>query len=310
MTEVCPAFLADTPRAARKVHRHHQPQFCGTVPRSVAARRFCAVLAKHDWNRNRFIVALRQRNGQRLAVRSERRETFDALAMAVLAYCDYNPDNEYLFEVMCGVEQLARLTGQLHQGANQRKTYDPVLKALRDWERAGLIIILRGFDPETRQYKAMRIWVRPAFFDGMGISLAALRDTVTAFRRWLERKGLRETRHTLYARHVLRIANSNVAQLDNHHSLKLLLRTIRRAVVGEDVALLAEKARLVAAIQKKQQENPREAPPTAEGRYHRWRNTQPAAVYLPLERRLRQRYPGMSGEVWFQVLLDNLPGEV
>ncbi|RZF11026.1 hypothetical protein B7L32_22995 [Serratia marcescens] len=309
MTVASTPHSAGIPHTIRKIHRHHRPQFCGALPRHVAVRRFCAALAKHDWNRNRFIVAMRQQNGQRLAVRSERRETFDALAMAVLAYCDYNPDSEYLFEVMCGVEQLARLTGQLHQGRDQRKTYDPVLKALGDWERAGLIIILRGFDPDTRQHKAMRIWVRPAFFDGMGISISALRDTVTAFRRWLERKGLRESRHTLYARHVMRIANSNVAQLDKHQSLKRLLRKIRHAVVGDDASLLAEKRRLTAALSAKQADRIREPSLTAEIRYYRWRNTRPIAVYLPLEQNLRKTFPNIVGENWFQLLLDHLPME-
>ena len=44
-------------------------------------------------------------------MRSERRETFDVLALAMIAYADYNPESDALFEVMCSVVNLAELCG-------------------------------------------------------------------------------------------------------------------------------------------------------------------------------------------------------
>ncbi|HEC8326427.1 TPA: hypothetical protein RG501_RS21595, partial [Providencia rettgeri] len=124
-----------------KIHRHFAPRFLGQLPKLVPVRRFAAALKRHDWNRNPHIYQLRYSRKQRISVRSERRETFDALAMAMIAYADYNPESDALFEVMCSVEKLAELCGQLYRYDSGRKSYDPILHALRDWEQANLIII-------------------------------------------------------------------------------------------------------------------------------------------------------------------------
>lgn len=295
-----------------KIHRHYVPVFQGKLPAIAAVRRFSAALSRHDWNRNPHIYNLRCERNQRVSVRSERRETWYALALAMIANADYNPDSEALFEVMCPVETLAAQCGQLHQYESGRKSYDPVLHALHDWEAANLIIIHRDFDREAKQYKAMRIWLRPEFFAGLGFGLAALRDIVTRFRRWMERKGLREEYQKRYARHVLRLSRSNVASLDNRHALKNLLKKLRRLVTGDDEALEREKEHLEKALKEKKAQlkasSPQEeAPGEAWRLYERWKQINPVAVVRALEQRIKSQFPSLHGELLYQCYLANLP---
>ena len=301
-----------TPVNGHKIHRHYLPVFKGKLPAIAAVRRFSAALSRHDWNRNPHIYNLRCERNQRVSVRSERRETWYALALAMIANADYNPDSEALFEVMCPVETLAAQCGQLHQYENGRKSYDPVLHALHDWEAANLIIIHRDFDREAKQYKAMRIWLRPEFFAGLGFGLAALRDIVTRFRRWMERKGLREEYQKRYARHVLRLSRSNVASLDNRHTLKNLLKKLRRLVTGDDEALESEKKHLEKALKEKKTQlkasRPQDDTPGDAWRlYERWKQINPVAVVRALEQRIKSQFPALRGELLYQCYLDNLP---
>lgn len=299
-----------------KVHRHHLPAFCGHIPNMPAAKKFAAALAQHDWNRNPAIFDLRCERNQRISVRSERRQTYDALALAMVAHCDYNPDNEYLFEVMCSVEELARLTGQLHRCDSGRKTYDPVRLAFLDWEAAKLIVIHREFDSYSKQHKAMRIWVRPAFFETLGFNRAELRDIVTKFRRWMERHGQRETQRQRYQQHLLRIARSNVASMDNAHSLKKLLRKIKREVLPTDTVQQDEKQAVLSGIeaQLKQTEAVLAQRPSTTGSerpyfqlYTRWSTQQPRMVTLQLEMAVKQAEPSLSGEAYFRALVERIP---
>lgn len=297
----------------QKIHRHYVPVFKGKLPAIAAVRRFSAALARHDWNRNPHIYQLRCARNQRVSVRSERRETYNTLALAMIANADYNPDSDALFEVMCPVEILAAQCGQLHRYENGRKSYDPVLHALHDWEAANLIIIHRDFDREAKQYKAMRIWLRPEFFAGLGFDLASLRDIVTRFRRWMERRGLREEYQKRHARHVLRLSRSNVASLDNCHALKNLLKKLRRLVTGDDEALDREKRHLEKALkQKKSQLQASRSQDDAPGQtwrlYERWKQLNPVAVVRELELRIKSLYPTLRGELLYQCYLDNLPG--
>ena len=279
-----------------------------------AAKKFAAALEKHSWNRNKAIYELRCSRNQRISVRSERRETYDALAMAIVSYCDYSPDHEFLYEVMTSVEDLARLTGQFHQYNGGRKTYDPVLLALKDWEEAKLIIIHREFDHEVKQHKAMRIWIRPQFFETLGFSVAELRDIMTKFRRWMERKGLRETLQQRYQRHLLRVARSNVASLDNAHSLKKLLRKIKREVLPTEVAIEDEKRQVISDLEKQlsQTEAALNNSKSGEQRpyydaYTKWSAQQPVFITLPIESSVKKAYPQLKGEALYKLLIESIP---
>ncbi|MCU6377977.1 hypothetical protein [Morganella morganii] len=297
-----------------KVHRHFFPVFKGKLPKLPVVRRFASALEQHDWNRNPHIYQLRCDRNQRVSVRSERRETWYVLALAVIANTDYNPMSENVFEVMCSVEALAAQCGQLYQYENGRKSYDPVLHALHDWEAAKLIVIHRAFDCETKQYKAMRIWLRPEFFEGLGFDLEALRDIIRSFRRWMERNGLRENYKKRYARHVLRMNRSNVASLDNHHALKNLLKKLRRLVTGDDEALESEKKHLEKALKEKKAQlkasRPKnETPGEAWRLYERWKQINPVATVHALEKRIKSLFPALKGELLYQCYLDNLPDD-
>ncbi|HHR5914070.1 TPA: RepA family replication protein [Providencia alcalifaciens] len=295
-----------------KIHRHYAPKFLGSLPKLVPVRRFAAALKRHDWNRNPHIYQLRYARQQRISVRSERRETFDALALAMVAYADYNPESEALFEVMCSVEKLAELCGQLYRYDSGRKSYDPILHALRDWEQANLIIIDRDFDIEARQYKAMRIWIRPEFFHGLGFSKHELRDVVTRFSRWMEKHGLKESYQKRYAQHVLRLARANVASLDDKHKLRNLLNKLKTLVIGEDAALKQEKKHLAKALKEKKAlvqstrlpESPEHA---AWRRFEAWKATQPIAAVMAFERDMKALYPNAQGQTIYLYYLNHLP---
>ncbi len=245
-------YAADTESGdlSSKIHRHHTPTFSGTVPRCVAAKRFAAALKVHSWNRNRALVRQRQDSGRRISIRSERRQTLDALAMALIAYCDYSPESDYLFEVFASVEQLASVTGQRHLCDSGRVTYDPTLNALKQLADAQLIIVQHGHDPDTRQQKAMRIWLRPEFFQSIGFTLLEVRQMLRNFRKYMERTGYRETAKSRYAEHVMRIARSNVASIDDRHALKALLKKLKYLVLG-DAEKEAEKRHIEQATKQK-----------------------------------------------------------
>lgn len=297
---------------SRKIHRHYAPRFLGHLPQLVPVRRFAAALKRHDWNRNPHIYQLRYSRKQRISVRSERRETFDALAMAMIAYADYNPESDALFEVMCSVEKLAELCGQLYRYDSGRKSYDPILHALRDWEQANLIIIDRDFDIEAKQYKAMRIWIRPEFFHGLGFSKQELREVVTRFSCWMEKRGLKESYQKRYAQHVLRLARANVASLDNKHKLRNLLNKLKTLVIGEDEALKQEKKHLTKALKEKKAlvqsiRTPESPEHTAWRRFEAWRVTQPIAAVITFEREMKALYPSVQGQAIYLYYLNHLP---
>lgn len=300
------------PCSVGKIHRHYTPKFLGELPKLVPVRRFAAALKRHDWNRNPHIYQLRYSRKQRISVRSERRETFGALAMAMIVYADYNPESDALFEVMCSVEKLAELCGQLYRYDSGRKSYDPILHALRDWEQAKLIVIDRDFDIEAKQYKAMRIWIRPEFFHGLGFSPLELRGVVSSFSRWMEKKGLKESYQKRYAQHVLRLARANVASLDNKHKLRNLLNKLKTLVIGEDNALKQEKKHLAKALKEKkalaQSTRAPESPEHAAWRrFEAWRVTQPIAAVMAFEREMKALYPSIQGQAIYLYYLAHLP---
>ncbi|EMB8480644.1 hypothetical protein VAH18_003467 [Providencia rettgeri] len=300
------------PCSVGKIHRHYEPKFLGQLPKLVPVRRFAAALKCHDWNRNPHIYQLRYSRKQRISVRSERRETFNALAMAMIAYSDYSSESDALFEVMCSVEKLAKLCGQLYRYDNGRKSYDPIRHALRDWEQADLIVIDRDFDIEAKQYKPMRIWIRPEFFHGLGFSPLELREVVNSFSRWMEKKGLKESYKKRYAQHVLRLARAGVTSLDKKPKLRNLLKKLKTLVIGEDEALKQEKKHLAKALkEKKALAKSLEAPESAEHaawrRFEAWKVTQPIAVVMAFERQMKALYPSIQGQDIYLHYLEHLP---
>lgn len=219
-----------------KSHRNHTPKKRAGLIKFAIGKQLSATLDKHDWNRNQWLRELRIRQKKRLSIRSERRETLHALCYELINYADYCIDSDYLFEVMTNVETLAKNIRQLHIYPNGRRTYDPVLKALIMLEQAGLIIILREMDHETKQRKAMRIWLKPEFFYSLGYTQAKLRLLVKNLHKYRVKKGLLEKAKNLYKNHVLRLKYSNVSDISNKFALKNLLLKIKKDFLSEDIS--------------------------------------------------------------------------
>lgn len=293
-----------------KIHRRYIPSFDGKIPNIVAAKRICAAIAVHDWNRNQSIYELRCNDNMRISIRSERRETYNSLASAIFANCDYNPDSEYLFEVMCSVEELARLVNQLHIYDSGRKSYDPVLHALSDWEKAKLIIIDRDKDPETKQWKAMRIWITAAFFEEFGFTVLEVRKMLSDYGKWLVKNGVRESHKERYARHILRLTRANIANLDNKHSLKNLLKKIKRLIIGDE-ELKREKAHIEQALKEKAEQAQAAKPEATRPYYHAyvaWANKQPRFNVIKLENEVKREQPALTDEDFYRCLLERIDG--
>lgn len=226
-----------------KLHRNHSPKKRAGLIKFAIGKQLSATLDKHDWNRNRWLRELRIRQKKRLSIRSERRETLYALCYELINYTDYCVDSDYLFEVMTNVETLAKNIRQLHIYPSGRKTYDPVLKALIMLEQAGLIIILREMDHETKQRKAMRIWLKPEFFYSLGYTQEKLRLLVKNLHKYRVKKGILDKAKNLYKNHVLRLKYSNVADISDKFALKNLLLNIKKNFLSKDISKALAKVK-------------------------------------------------------------------
>ena len=226
-----------------KLHRNHSPKKRAGLIKFAIGKQLSATLDKHDWNRNRWLRELRIRQKKRLSIRSERRETLYALCYELINYTDYCIDSDYLFEVMTNVETLAKNIRQLHIYPSGRKTYDPVLKALIMLEQAGLIIILSEMDHETKQRKAMRIWLKPEFFYSLGYTQEKLRLLVKNLHKYRVKKGILDKAKNLYKNHVLRLKYSNVADISDKFALKNLLLNIKKNFLSKDISKALAKVK-------------------------------------------------------------------
>ncbi|EPG3347310.1 RepA family replication protein [Proteus mirabilis] len=296
-----------------KIHRHYKPLFSGAIPKLPLIKRFIGAINVHDWNRNAIIRNQRINDKQRLSIRSERRETWTELAKVMVAYANYSTEFDSICEVMCSVEELAKKCGQLHiYEENGRKCYDPTLRAIRAWEKAGLIYVDRDIDSESGQKKAQRIWLREGFFIGMGFSREELRKIFNSFNRWLIKTGKKETHKQRYARHLLNLAKKNVASLEGKYKLKSLLLKTKRIFVGDDIALenekkhiekaLKEKILLAKSVEKKDSPNRK-----AWKKYLIWKNSQPFAIVFNFEKEMEQLYPNINEQDKYSYYLKHLP---
>lgn len=297
-----------------KIHRHFVPKFSGTIPKLPILNRFIGAIKKHDWNRNPHIYKLRTQKKQRISVRSERRETWNELAIALVAHADYNSfHDDMICEVMCSTEHLAKLCGQLYQYDSGRVSLDPIRKALKDWEAAGLIYVHKEKDLEAKQYKAQRIWLRPKFFTGMGFSITELRKILTSFNRWLVKTGKLESHKERYAKYLLKLANLGVSSIDDCHKLKRLLSRTKEIMVGKsNEALKNEKKHIQKALEQKlalaqslqQKDSPERA---AWKRYTNWKNQQPLSISLAFEKEMKKLYPNVRGQAIYLCYINHLP---
>ncbi|HDR0678648.1 TPA: hypothetical protein QBZ85_001929 [Pasteurella multocida] len=224
-----------------KVHRNHIPVIRKNAIKFALGKEISAALNHHNWNKNIYLRDLRKRKKQKLSIRSERRETLQALAYELIAFADYSIDSDYLFEVMTNVETLARNIRQLHVYPSGRKSYDPVTKALKMLEEANLLIILRELDHETKQRKAMRIWLKPEFFYAFGFTHSRLRQKVKNLHKYRAKKGLLVDAKNIYKSHIQRLKYSNVADISEKYALKNLLLKIKNDFLSKETIFNLEK---------------------------------------------------------------------
>ncbi|MEQ1966202.1 Replication protein [Xenorhabdus nematophila] len=218
-------------------------------------------MKRHNWHRNSDLIKLRQRGyipytqrnnpnfepkPLRISARSESCEALTVISMVLAANADYNPDSEYLFEVMLPLEKIAEYMGMLHVYDNGRKAYDSPRNALDVTEQLEYTVVQRGRDTDTGQNKPLRIWLTPKFFTSRGIAVDEIRNWLKAFKRWALKKGLTETLKDKYESHMLRMARIGI-ETNNKHSLHHKLKKIKRYVVSE--RLLDEKQSVVRELE-------------------------------------------------------------
>ncbi|MCG6410515.1 hypothetical protein K6U17_14935 [Vibrio fluvialis] len=256
------SFALAEPFVGQSGVRRYTPKFELPMVGHPIARRLDALLSGHVWSKNRFIRKLRKEGGEikrrklsdgtwktktipprRLSIRLEREQTLDALTRAMIYRADYDPDAPYLFEVKASVEELAGMIGQLHEYApaydgeagqyrHGRKACDPVHAAIDDFEAADMLVVVREFDAENKTYKAKRLFFKPNFFKGFGLSMDDTRKMLAASRKWQEKHGQLKSAKQKRRDEFVRLAESDrVASLDRH-SLRNMLARFKREFTG------------------------------------------------------------------------------
>ncbi|NAX31996.1 hypothetical protein CAG63_18285 [Vibrio sp. V37_P2S8PM304] len=251
---------------------------------------------------------------RRASIRLEREQTLDALVRAMIYRADYDPDAPYLFEVKASVEELAKMIGQLHvyapgydgqggQYRHGRKSCDPVHGAIEDLEAAKMIVVVREQDKESKTNKAMRVFFRPEFFKGFGLTMDATREMLSMARDWQEKYGLLKSAKQKRQAEVLRLANSDrIASLDKP-SLRNLLARLKREFTGANKhtkEVMDAHHRLKEAEKKVSQE--REPRDDTETRLIHLQNQLPPSIVYRAKSKIKAEH-GLSHGPKFNALL-------
>lgn len=304
-----------------KIHRRYTPAFdLKKQPKGIEAQLF-ACICNHDWNRNTDLIALRKKGytpftrqfdpdfkpqPRRLGIRSESREALTALHFALAANCDYNPNSEYPFEISVPFEEIARQMGVLHRYNNGRIACDIAYHALRVTEELGQAIVVRGFDKDSRQYKAMRIFLKVEFFTSKGITIENLKKMLTRFQIWTRKHGLTQSLKERNERHLLRLERLDLG-IERRHSLKKLLKRIKWQVTSPE--LIQEKQKVVTVIQDAIDKQPIPMNAGAKLRWFQYVNSGKAMPIITtrLESELSKEQPALrqaNEEQFYRLLLE------
>ncbi|EDK1561883.1 hypothetical protein [Enterobacter hormaechei] len=304
-----------------KIHRRYTPVFNGEIPKGIAGR-VCACITHHDWNRNGALLNLRQRGYTpwsrqfdpdfrprplRTGVRSESRQALTALHFALAANCDYNPDNEYPFEVMVPFEEIARQMGVFHRYENGRVAYDSALHALRVTEEMKQVFVVRGKDQDTKQHKPLRIFLNVDFFTSKGLRLDELKSLVCRFQAWARKKGLSASLKQRNERHLLRLSRLNLG-IEKLYSLKKLLKRVKWQINSPE--LIQEKEKAIESIEVAIQDKVAALPQRSSSARNRWLSyaaRTPAFITRKLEDALESEQPGLrvtDEEKYYRLLLE------
>ncbi|MGJ0637209.1 Replication protein [Xenorhabdus bovienii] len=305
-----------------KVHRRYAPAFSGSVPRGAAAQ-VVGRMRNHDWRRNQALCQLRQSGyipfskrkdpnfvpkPMRITPRSECREALTALSLTLAANCNYDPTAEYPFEVMCSLEELAKAMGVLHVYDDGRKAYDVLLNALSVMEQLSYCVIHRDFDSDVGQYKPIRMWLTPEFFLSRGFKMDEVRELLNKYRHWAIKNGLSETLKKRYERHLLRMARLGI-NIEKHHSLKNLLRKIKRQVVSSDLqdeknSTIIDLGKYLDNLDKAARRKKVVSTKPYEDRYLRWSSSAPQSEIYKLKWQIEKEHPTLFGEAYYKLLLE------
>lgn len=151
--------LPDSPRP----HRHCLPKFNRTSSH-VIVRRLHAAIENHNWRQNPFATEMRLQKGQRLAIRSEARETLTAVCKVIAYYTDYAVDSAHQFECWASPSYIAKQSNAMYLVDDSSVRYDTVNHALEKLEDMQAIHIERSYDKATKRNKPNKIYVMPVFF--------------------------------------------------------------------------------------------------------------------------------------------------
>lgn len=230
-------------KANVRKHRNKIPQFLlNHQPKEYAytAWFFLQRFKKHNFNKNAYLNALRLANYQRETIRLDRCEVLSVLVPTLIAYCDFSPANDYLFEVRANVEHLAQMCNQSYlywdkKEGKRRTRYDTVRKALLMLEDAGLITVLRQFDKKGRKHKPMRIWLNVEFFLMFNVTEQQLKKLLIRFHKYQFINNRLGENFKAYQRHLEKLEHKGVADIKQNHSLRNLLIKRRKDLFGERV---------------------------------------------------------------------------
>ncbi len=216
-----------------KIHRRYVPKLSCRIPRGIASR-LVARMSNHNWHHNYDLINLRRSLGMRIHARSELCETLTVLSSVLIVYCNYNLYSDYLFEIRAPFEIISHSMNMLHVYDNGRKSYDPPLHALHVLEKLKYIIVFRDRNPDTGQYKPLRIWLTKKFFTSRGITLDELRYSLNKYEDWIVKNNL--TSNLLYfnKKHLFKMRVIGIDLL-KFPSLRFLLIKIKKDILGKKI---------------------------------------------------------------------------
>lgn len=229
-------------RAEKRKHRNTTPNYIFNYQKKEKSYPyttwfFLQRLSIHDFKLNPYLCALRMAQGKG-AIRSERRESLKALCAVMLTYVDMSPARPYLFEVRASIEELAdksHLTYMYWDNVKgkHRLRYDIALNTLKMLEEAELVTVVREYDRVGRQHKPSRIFLNVEFFLMLGVTEKELRKILLDFHKNQYVKNNLNQSFISYKKHLDRLEQKNVANLENHHALRNMLIKRRKDLLGE-----------------------------------------------------------------------------
>lgn len=196
-------------RPKHKLHKEFTPKNIAVTIKFSIGRRLIAPVAKHDINSNPYIRKVRKAKKQRLNVRDEREEIFNAAVIAFVKHCEISIYEECLFEVKAPLKQIAMELGLISKNGR----YDRLNRLIDMMEEAGMVVVMHEFDKERYKQKAVRIFLLPDFFYSLGHTPESLKKMVAATNLHLIKKGSKNSLAERAKAHEERLKDLNVADM-------------------------------------------------------------------------------------------------